>query len=55
MRLIAAAVSLLVIFFVVGGYLLNLIAAFTAQSIELVIRLVGIFVPPVGILAGWLI
>ncbi|MDX0270919.1 hypothetical protein GOC13_24540 [Sinorhizobium meliloti] len=55
MRLVAILVSLLAIIIVVGGYLLNFVAAFTAQSIELVIRLIGIFVPPVGILAGWLI
>lgn len=55
MRLIVALISLLAIIIVVGGYLLNFIAAFTAQSIELVIRIIGIVVPPVGILAGWLI
>lgn len=55
MRLIVALVSLLMIIIVVGGYLLNFIAALTAQSTELVIRIIGIVVPPVGILAGWLI
>jgi hypothetical protein len=55
MRLIAALVSLAFLLFVLIGYGLNFIAAFTAQSIELVIRIVGIFVPPLGVLAGWLI
>jgi small neutral amino acid transporter SnatA (MarC family) len=52
-RLIAALVSLAFIIFVFGGWVMNLLGVLSAQGTELIIRIVGIFVFPLGVVAGW--